>query len=109
MDRAEIVARLGHQVLFQSPLRAYKEKFCICVLLVHQLRQGNGGIHMTRRTAAGKNDPFQFSFHLINLISSADAKEIILIRHPAFVGFICRDTDSTIPISASCMDRAVPP
>ena len=29
--------------------------------------------------------------------------------YPALVGFICRDTDSTMPISASWMERAVPP
>ena len=29
--------------------------------------------------------------------------------YPALVGFICRDTDSTIPISANWMERAVPP
>ena len=32
-----------------------------------------------------------------------------LTYYPAFVGFICLDTLSTIPISASCMDNAVPP
>lgn len=29
--------------------------------------------------------------------------------YPAFVGFICLDTDSTMPISANWMERAVPP
>jgi len=29
--------------------------------------------------------------------------------YPALVGFICLETDSTTPISASCMARAVPP
>lgn len=29
--------------------------------------------------------------------------------YPAFVGFICRETDRTMPISASCMESAVPP
>ena len=30
-------------------------------------------------------------------------------HHPALVGFICRDTLRTMPISASWMDSAVPP
>ena len=63
MDGLEVIARLGHQVLFQSPLRADEQNLRLGVLFQGQLRQGNRGIHMPRRPSAGKNDPLHRSWH----------------------------------------------
>ena len=56
VDGAEVVSRLGDQVLLQAPLRSHKQKLRLRVLLMHQLGQGDGGIHMARRAAAGEDD-----------------------------------------------------
>ena len=90
VDGAEIISRLGDQVLFQSPLCAHKQKRCIRVLFRHQLRQGDGRVHMPRRAAAGEDDALQCLFHIVPSLCQ-----------PALVGFICLDTLRTIPISAS--------
>ena len=98
VDGAEIISRLGDQVLFQSPLCAHKQKRCIRVLFRHQLRQGDGRVHMPRRAAAGEDDVLQCLFHIVPSLCQ-----------PALVGFICLETLRTIPISASWMESAVPP
>ena len=59
MDGLEVVARLGDQVLFQSPVRSHEQKLGLRVLFRHELGQGNGGIHMPRRAAAGEQHPLQ--------------------------------------------------
>ena len=56
MDGAEIIARVGNQILFQSPVRPDEEEPGLRILPVHQLGQGDGRIHMARRAAAGKED-----------------------------------------------------
>lgn len=98
MDRAERIARLGNQILLQSPFRTDQNKNSVagsfsCISCASAM----AGLTCPARPAAGKNH------------APAGAGSIPLISYPAFVGFICRDTDRTIPISASCMERAVPP
>ena len=132
MDGAEVVSRLGDQVLLQPPLRAHKQKRGLRVLPAHQLRQSDGRIHMPRRTAAGKNDPFQVLRQGRHPLSQSGIRSLepmlpprpqadepgrlpgrrrgaSPLSQPAFVGFICRETDRTIPISASWIISAVPP
>ena len=55
----ERIARLGNQVFFQTALRPYKQKLNLRVLLMQQLGQRNGGVHMSRCAAAGKQNPPQ--------------------------------------------------
>ena len=68
---------------------------------LRRLGQGNRWVHMPRRAAAGEDDALQFSAH--------GAFRLSKCRYPDFPGFICRETDSTTPISTSWMQRAVPP
>ncbi len=63
VDGAEVVSRLGDQVLFQSPLRSHEQNFCLRVLLRHQLRHGDSRVHMARRAAAGEDHPVNALFH----------------------------------------------
>ena len=91
VNGAEFVSRLGDQVLFQPPLRPHEQYFDLWVLLRHQLRHGNSRVHMARRAAAGKN-------HIHERAS-----------YPFSGAGICRETLSTMPISASWHSRAVPP
>ena len=110
MHRAEIIARRRHQLLFQSPLRAHKQNLYARIFLRHKLRHGDGRVHMARRAAAGKNHPSNLFFHKAPLLGYVPfSAEKGGIRYPAFVGFICRETLSTIPISASWIHSAVPP
>ena len=62
VDRPERVSRLWHQIFFQSPLRAHEQNLGFGVFPLHQLRQGDGRIHMPRRAAAGEDDTMQFGF-----------------------------------------------
>ena len=55
MDRLKGVTCLGHQVLFQAPLRSHEQKLCLRIPLPQKLGQGDGGVHMPRRAAAGKD------------------------------------------------------
>ena len=59
VDGAEVVPRLGDQLLLQPPLRSHKEELRLRVLIAHQLRQRNSRVHMPCRSPAGKDDPFQ--------------------------------------------------
>ena len=63
MHGPEGIASLWNQVLFQPPFRAHEEEFHCRVLLRHQLRQGDGRIHMTRCAAAGKGRSLNLPAH----------------------------------------------
>ena len=60
MHGTEGIARLRHQILFQPPLRAHKQELRFRILRGDALGQGDGGIDMARRAAAGKDHPVQF-------------------------------------------------
>ena len=112
VDRPEGIPRFGHQVLLQSPVRPHKQNLPPGVPLLHQLRQGDGGIHVSRSAAAGENNPFNglsHTLHLIFCLFRPGRKKRGGRAYPALVGFICLETDSTIPISANWIERAVPP
>ncbi len=68
VDRAEVVARLGDQVLFQSPLRPHEQELRLRVLFAHQLGQSDGGIHMPRRAAAGEDHALELFSHRITTL-----------------------------------------
>ena len=69
MHGAESIACLGHQILFQSPLRTHKQKFRPRVLFGDLLGQRNGRVDMARRAAAGEDHAVQFLFHMPLLIT----------------------------------------
>ena len=59
VDGAEVVSRLGDQVLLQSPLRSHEQKFCLRVLFAHQLGQRDSRVHVPGRAAAGEDHLLQ--------------------------------------------------
>ena len=101
MDGPEFIPGLGHKILLQSPVGTHEKDLRPGFLPPQQLGQGNRRVHMPRRAAAGEDDALQFSAH--------GAFRLSKCRYPDFPGFICRETDSTTPISTSWMQRAVPP
>ena len=90
-DAPEGVAGLFHQVPLHAVGGAHKQPLPLGILLLHIACQGQGGVHMARRAAAGKNH-----FHE-------------RASYPFSGAGICRETLSTMPISASWHSRAVPP
>ena len=77
VNGAEVVSRLGDQVLFQAPLRPHKQDFHVRVLLRQQLGHGDGRIHMARRAAAGKDHPVNALFH-----HTGSFRKEVLINRP---------------------------
>ena len=118
MDGAEIVSRLGDQILFQPPLRPHKEDLHVRVLLRHQLRHGNGRVDMARRAAAGEDHPVNALFHHTALLFKGTWQPHILPLAGAFsccpprriIGSVLPDRPkrrglSTPPLSASFVGK----
>ena len=90
--------------LFPVPARAHEQNLGFGVFLLQPAAPGRGRVHMARRAAAGEDDTMQFGFtHKSRSRTGSKADGYL----PCV--FVCLDTDSTIPISASWMDKAVPP
>ena len=87
---ADLVARLGHQLLLHAADAADEEDLTARIPLPQGIGQGDGGVDVPAGAAAGKDD-----VHIASSCSFASSR--------------CRETARITPISPRFTARAVPP